>query len=609
MTGLFLLAVAAVAFIGWVLFQVERWLHSKWLLVRIWRFLTGEAHHGRPITNAGWLRRGYGPALTPTKHAHRWWYRPRWQRTTHRSGGVLGLIVLAFGAFTEPLLTLGFVILAVLAMLALAGWRIRRALAARAERRTWLHPLHLAAHELAGHPRAVPARSWITTELDVTGAVVSAELKLTEGWPADEKDKQRLVSIASQKLAIESAEPKWRLAGPTPLLRLVHSPPPPDRVSMSELLPELLACKPDELLIGLGKNDTLVKASLASDSPHIALSMGTGAGKSNLAGWLLLQLLLRGGIGLVLDAKRRLSYPWILKNEQGELSPLPNVAYAWTTAQLHAAMCWQSSELDRRGDVAFTGMGARGNVRANVGAPLVTLAEELNLAVPRLRAYWSERRDDEDGPSKSPAFTGLGEVAFAGRQVHMHLVLIGQMLTAEATGSRDSSVKENCGIKLLARYGPKGWRLMAEDIPMPPPPTVTGRVQVVTVGTAREAQVPLMDGVEARELVLASDMALLPDGMPCRPQPAIVSAAPALESPSDQQVATISVAPQGPVPGELVSLHRALADGHLHPSTTISSLTMARYRDPDFPGRKAVDGRTYLYDAAELAAWDAARRS
>ena len=606
--GAVVIAGAIVIAIFYAAFRLRAFLLACWFLVQLWRWLSGEPHHGHPITNAGWTRRGYGPALTPTKHAGSWWYRPRWQRAAHRTGGTFGVFALVLGVITAPLLTLGFVIFVVLVFLALLVRRIGRVLAARVERKTWLHPLHLAAHELAGHPRAVAARSWITTELDSAGAVKSAELKLTQGWPADEKDKQRLVSIASQKLGMESAEPKWRLAGPAPLLRLVHSPPPPGHVNMADLLPELAKCKRDEFIIGVGKNDELIRASLVGDSPHLAISMGTGAGKSNLAGWLLLQELLRGGIGLVLDPKQRLSYPWILKDEHGKLAPLPNIAYAWTTAQLHASMAWLPTELDRRGKVAFSGMDARGVVRANVGSRLFTLAEELNLAIPRLRMHWQENRGPGD-PTKSPALTGIGEVAFAGRVILMNLVLIGQMLTAEVTGSRDSSVKEQCGVKMLSRYGPKGWRMMAEDIPMPPPPSTVGRIQVVSNGTARETQTPEIDGVHARELVLASDMALLPYDIPCRPvhapEPATIAAGRVPTGASDLGVQSISVAPTH----ELVSLKEAIRRGHLHPSTTLSSLEMGRYRDPSFPARKDIRGREYLYDESDLAAYDEARRS
>ena len=108
----------------------------------------------------------------------------------------------------------------------------------------------------------------------------------------------------------------------------------------------------------------------------------------------------------------------------------------------------------------------RGVIRANVGPRILIVAEELNLAIPRLRAFWDERSDHGD-PKRSPALAAIGELAFAGRQVYMNVVLIGQMLTASATGSRDSSVKENVGIKALARYSPKNWAVMAPEHPMP----------------------------------------------------------------------------------------------------------------------------------------------
>ena len=334
--------------------------------------------------------------------------------------------------------------------------------------------------------------------------------------------------------------------------------------------------------------------------------MGTGAGKSNLAGWLMLQMLLRGSIGMVLDAKRRLSYPWMLKDGEKNLVQLPNVAYAWTTPQIHAAMAWLSGELDRRGDVAFAAMDTRGKVHANVGPRVFTIAEELNLAVPRLRTYWQENRRPDEDPVKSPAFTGLGETAFAGRQVRKHLCLVGQMLTAEATGSRDSSVKEQCGIKLLSRYGPKNWRIMCDDVPMPPPSDVLGRIQVVSAGKARETQTPELDPVEARDLVLASDMALLPSDMPCRPRlPATVAAVAVLDRPSDLGAATVSVAGWPP----RVTLAEAVHLGVVHPDTTLSSLRMGRHRDERFPARAGQRGTDFEYDPAALAAWDQSRRS
>lgn len=601
MGGPLVVAVAVVVLAGYFAHRVRATVLSSVLMVAAWRWLSGSPMNGEPRTDAGWLRKGHR-CLTRTGYCSRFWYLPRWKRAAWRTGSTLAFLIIMYALLADFWLTVALLCSAVFCAFAAAVWLAWLKITRRRDQKTWLYPLHLAAHDLAGHPKALRAASWITPELEGK-AVKSVELKLPQGWPADPRDEQRLVAIAAAKLGIESPQPSWRRAGPAPLLTLTHSPPPPGHVKMADLLGELASCRDNELLIGVGKNDTMVKASLHTDSPHIAISMGTGAGKSNLAGWLLFQMLLRGGIGMVLDAKRRLSYPWILKDADRNIVQLPNVAYAWTTPQIHQSMVWLSGELDRRGDVAFAGMDTGGKVHANVGARLFIIAEELNLVVPRLRAHWSQVREDGD-PSKSPAFTGLGDTAFAGRQVWKHLALVGQMLTAEATGSRDSSVKEQCGVKLLSRYGPKGWRMMAEDIPMPPPPAELGRVQVVTGGQAREAQTPEFDPWEGRRLVLAGDMTPLPHGMPGAPLLPVPALAMSPGGPSGQRLSheTGGSLGQGP---RRVTIAEAVEMGDV--SCSKAALRKASQR-PGFPPRRGWRGQAAEYEARELAEWDAGRR-
>jgi hypothetical protein len=373
---------------------------------------------------------------------------------------------------------------------------------------------------------------------------------------------------------------------------------------MADLLPELPSLKPHQLLLGVGKNEELITASLVTDSPHVAITAGTGGTKSNLGGWLLLQILLKGGIGLALDAKRRLSYPWVLKDENRNLVQLPNMAYAHTVSQLHDGMAWLSEELDRRGDVAFAGMDTRGKVHANVGPRFITVAEELNLAVPRLRRHHQENRPP-GGPSRSPAFTGLGETAFAGRQVRMHLILIGQMLTAEVTGSKDSSVRSQCGIKLLTRYELALWKMMCGDVPMPPSPTQTGRFQAVTASGVREVQTPELDPVLARELVLAGTIGELPHKIPLSLVTGIPEVARMAFSPADVTGSGPPAVTAGP---KLVTLRAAVDGGHVRPGTTVGSLKMERFRHrKEFPEVKGHRGQSDLFDLEEIAAYDMAR--
>ena len=596
-------AAALVVLVGVLGLRLRAAILASWFLVHTGRWLAGIPQHGDLPTDAGWFRKGEEPS---TGHIHRWWYKPGWIRCRDRIGVTLAPMVIIWGLLTAFWLTVWLLGACVLALAGFCMWRAWVWLRHREFDRTWLAGAHLALHELAGHPRAIRASSWISTEVNSSGAIEAATFKLTKGWRPDERVERQFVRIASERLSIEAAEPVWRHGGPAPLLTLRHSPPPPGRFGMADLFPEIVKLAANQLLIGVGKNEEPVIVSLHSDSPHIAISAGTGSGKSNMGSWLLFQMLVRGAIGMVLDPKRRLSYPWILKDADRNVVQLPNVAYAWRTPQLHASMAWLSTELDRRGDVAFAAMDTGGKVHANVGPGLFVIAEELNLAVPRLRAYWSQNRGPDD-PAKSPAFTGLGDAAFAGRQVDKHLFLIGQMLTAEATGSRDSSVKEQCGVKILSRYGPKGWRIMAEDVPMPPPSAVLGRVQVVTAGRAQETQTPEFDPWEGRRRVLEGIVMPLPSTMPCGPPRPVVPDTPSVPVLiSDQPFVSDSVPRPFPSLGPPDAVDLQVAAREIV-GCTIGALRKAAQR-PGFPTPVGRRGKAYTYDPDALRRWDAGRR-
>lgn len=589
-SALLLLAIAAVVVLYGTLKVGRGRVTAHGSHVLAWRWLTGQPWHGKPVTDAGWTRRGER-ALTVTGHAVRFWYRPRWVRALSRTGRSLAVVAVAAGWVANPLLT-AYVLLGITCAAVVVGcWLLFRLVTQWKHRRTWLFPTHIAAHEAAGIPRSARAASWIEVSPDRTRVV----LQLPPGWPADAKDQQRLVSIVSVKLGIEAPDVQPMLTGPKPQLLLTRSDPPPALVTLEAISGELDKVRADEIIIGIGKQGVISKASLSSDSPHIGISMGSGGGKSNLAAFMLLQELRRGAIALVLDAKW-ISHPWLIG--------LPNVAYARTPAQLHAAMVWLSDELDRRNRVALRSVDVRGTVRANVGPRIFIVAEELNLAIPRLRSYWDEARDKSDS-KRSPALIGLGEVAFAGRQVKMHLVLIGQMLTAAATGSKDSSVKENVGIKAMARYSPNAWKNMAPEWPMPPKPEAVGRIQLVTAGGVRETQVPLVDLEAARELVLAGTMTPCPAGMPGAPR-VTETVLPALHAGSEQPV--VAVAEPVPVAGSgAVTLSEAVRMGVV--PLSLSSLRMYRHRDHDFPVKVGQRGLAHEFEPDAIAAWWAAREA
>ena len=472
-------------------------------VVLLWRWHSGASLDGRYRTNATWTMpsRGDKPVKHPTDHAVRWHHMPRMHRAAIRTGTTLALAGAAWGLVTAFWLTVNLLVTAALAAAGYGIWRTVRRVRRWRHHRRWVRPLTRALTPQLGSP---PVR--LEIDRDRSRVLVG----LPEDFTGSDRDKEGVTRAVTAKLAIEAPDASWKLDGRKPLVTFTRSEPPPSRVTWDDVAAQVDALGPDDLMIGPGKKASMVTASLASDSPHLLIAMGTGGGKSNSAAFWLVQQLRRGAIGLFLDAKHH-SHPWAFKDMDAEFGQLPNVAYARRTQDLHDAMVWLADELDRRNQVALRAINAKGDILGDVGPRLFIVAEELNLATPRLKQHWADIRTKED-VKKSPALTGMGEVAFAGRAVKMHLIVIGQMMTAESLGG--GAVRENMGIRCMARYTQNSWKMLAGDTPMPPSPSVPGRVQCLTSGTVREAQVPLMDLEQARELAVGGVVTPCPAGMP-----------------------------------------------------------------------------------------------
>lgn len=532
------------------------------LLVLIYRWCTGLPHHGRELTDRGWLRPGTR-ALTPSGHASRLHHLPRWRHTLWRTGPLVLLLALGWGLLAAPAITLwtlaGLLLLAVaLATLAaLRAWRRRR------HRRQWIEPLHVALAPVAGVPVENAPGSWIEVAADRSRAVVT----LPKGWAGKPADRDRLAAVVCAKLGMEAPEVRWDLTGPAHQVVFTVSEPPPHRVTLADVQNAIDAAKPGTLVVGLGRGGKPVCVSLESDSPHVAASMGSGAGKSSLARALLAAWLHSGGIGLVLDAKI-VSHPWAWQ--------LPNCAVVDQPASLHDAFCWLAGELDRRNQVAKRATDVEGVMRGQPGPPLLVIAEELNLTLGKLRQFWEEQGQR----GRSPAIRALDSVMFAGRQAGIHVVQIAQMLTTRAAGSGEA--RENAGIRIIARATLNNWKMLAPEHPYPGASGIDGRVHVVASGRVRECQVTWLTMREARQLALSGVVTPVPAGMPGAP--VFTPAAGAL-----------------PAGSRLLTLSDAIRSGLL--SMSIAAVRTARHRDPRFPRPAGTRGIAHTYRSEDLADW------
>jgi hypothetical protein len=590
--GAFIIVIPATIVVAglWARYMVN----AHGILTLLARWHLGKALDGQHRTNATWSRPAT-KALHVTGHAHRWHWQTERRRAAIRWGAeiVIALALLGwFKARAPTLVLLGLVAAAVVAGIVMqiiykvGSWR---------HEREYVNPLEATLTHAIGVPP-------VTIEIERADDSDSVERVALEWAPEVEigaPQQDRVLDAIATRLAIESPEAAWQITGRNRTAVFTRSDPPPSEVSYEELRADVESAGANELIMGLGKKRALVSASLTGDSPHLGISIASGGGKSNLTAWLLIQRLRRGSLALILDAKY-FSHPWAFKDIDAEYGQLPNVAYAQRTWEMHDAMVWLGEEVERRTKVAERAVNSRGKILADVGPEIIVVCEELNLATDRLKQYWAEEREKEN-PKRSPAFAGMGAVAYAGRAVNMRLVVIGQMLTADVLGG--GSVRENIGIRLLSRYQKNAWKMLAGDLPMPPAPSRPGHMQLVTGGTITEVQVPYVEE-QVRELVMTSEMAVCPSDMPGRSRHPLlipVSGAPALETGPDQPV----VLGPAPVP-RTFTLREAREEGILQLSEAAARKAAQRlgFPEPAVPGRPGVAAR---WKGSDLHRWQAVR--
>ena len=269
---------------------------------------------------------------------------------------------------------------------------------------------------------------------------------------------------------------------------------PPARVGLDDLLAAMPRLKEWEFFVGLGAGAQPVTISLTDDSAHIAVSAGSGAGKSVLAQLVAVQVLARGGSVTILDRKG--SHRWA--------RDVIGVDYCTQPDQMHNALIQLAALADRRNVQAY-----REDDDWDPGARHLVICEELNATIGQLTNFWAGVREKGD-PKRSPAVDALAEILFMGRAAKVHVLAIAQMLTARAIGGPEA--RENFGIRCLARYTANAWKMLVPEAGMPRASRVLGRWQVVVAGTAVEVQVCYLTRAEARAVACPPERAEVPVG-------------------------------------------------------------------------------------------------
>ncbi|MFI2647588.1 helicase HerA domain-containing protein [Micromonospora fulviviridis] len=308
-------------------------------------------------------------------------------------------------------------------------------------------------------------------------------IELVADTPYLTREQRQLVSsIIGSKIPVSDLVESWHQVGPRVTATWTVRRRPPARVGVDQVAEHLPRLAEWEFYIGQGAGDRPVTLSLRDDSPHIAVSAGTGAGKSVLAELVAVQVLARGGRVVILDRKG--SHRWALG--------LAGVDYCTKPAQMHDALVRLAALADERNSLAL-----HAPEDWDCGPRVLVIAEELNATIGQLVNFWAEVREKGD-PKRSPAVAGLADLLFMGRSAKVNVLAIAQMLTARAIGGPEA--RENFGIRCLARYTANNWKMLVPEAAMPRASRTLGRWQIVIGGQASEVQVAYLSAVEARQL-------------------------------------------------------------------------------------------------------------
>ena len=578
--------------------------HQPWRVVG--RFVAGRDLDGQRRTDARWRAHGTQP-LTVTGHASRWAHQPHQRRANVRNGAITTVVLVVMGFLVSPAntaTTLRVMVWLAMAVLAWITWEKSRRYMNYKET---IKPLgEWLAAKFSDSRYTLDPRSYIHVPVDVFER--TSRIYLPASWEGNATTEKNLAYAVGRKIGLNSPSYSFELQGGRPYLELRPAPAPRDLVEFSDpLVREIVDALPEnKLFLGLGPRDVPSILDLDADAPHIGFSMATNAGKSTTVRGLLLQHLHRGGIALVLDPKM---------DSQLWCRDLPNVLYADTPEEIHAALLWLAEEVDRRSRIAKQHADIYGNVDPDlVGPRLLVVVEELNSLETKLGFYWRTLRTSLPAPQpiKPPSLVALGNGLNMGRARRVNILPIAQELLVQSLGG--PAAKTNLSTRVLGRASTPTWNKLAPECKVngryPRKSMHRGRVYVITTDEPVAVQTMFATVEQAREYSMSGVVTPFPGRtMPEDPQPSPGDYIDVLFDVSydDGQACDRKEIEAGPtvLGSREVTLAEAVAAGIY--TGSLDTLRRASTR-PGFPAPVGKRGPAKTYDSTALAAWVAARQ-
>lgn len=300
------------------------------------------------------------------------------------------------------------------------------------------------------------------------------------------KVEENLRSLIAKKLGVRELSSTMQLEGSAPRVLLKVPAELPPLITFAEVEQYLLAAQEYSPFYGMTAGGEGLNISMQGDTPHLAISAGSGAGKSEMIKVICMQALRWGWNIVVLDWKEE-SQEWI--------KGLHGVRYVSDIQSIHEMGERLGEEVEDR--KAFP----------HVPRPkMLIVCEEWSLTADLLSDYWGALRsmaspeEKRSMPARSPALTGFKKIIYTGRALGMFELLVAIRFSARVTGG-NADLRESFQVILMARWKPQTKAMLAKDIkPFPVnKPKELGRWVAVMGDEAVVYRAPLVTDDEARE--------------------------------------------------------------------------------------------------------------
>jgi hypothetical protein len=484
--GISLSTWCKIALVLYVIF----WVTSPEVMVLIHRFLTGFIVVGEPKTNATFLLPA-DKVITRGGRASKWQKMAGYKRAEYRIGGLTGTSLSVYLYVWHRWILYGLGIAAITVVITVAAWLGRIHWDKRVLTRDVIRPLHKMLAPLVDQEAHVTAARWIDVPDDyASNDSAKVVITLPEGFAATAEAKRLIPPLVASRLGGEW-DGTFKTTGKMPTLTMRRAPNPPDSVSLADLREAMLAAPEHAPVLGLGSHNKVISVDFNNDSPHIALSMGSGGGKSTAVRALVIQLIRNGADVEIIDiAKRGVSHLWAKE--------IPGVSIWRTAESAHKALVRLGEEQEGRYDEIYIDPSREKEFNRKV-----LVFEELNASFKLLGDYWKRTRTKED-PKESPAVSAFASILFAGRQGRINAIVVAQSFTARAIGGPES--RENFAVRILGRYSLNAWKMLCPEVwPAPRTNRNVGRVQMVTGAEAFATQVLNTTDEEAYNYATSGD--------------------------------------------------------------------------------------------------------